>query len=410
MPDSVADLPALLGGPPVRPSGPPPWPPPDPAVRAALAAAIDAGAWGQYHGGHVHALEAELAALHAVPHALTCASGTLAVEAALRALGVGPGDEVALAAYEYESNFLTVHALGAKPVLVEVAAHNWNLDPAALAAAISSRTKAVICSHLHGGIVPMREVTEIARSRNIGIVEDAAQAPGATVQGRPAGTWGDIGVLSFGGSKLLTAGRGGALLFRDALHFQRAKVWLHRGLQAWAPLSELQAAALRPQLAALREATARRLANVKELASLVAQVSRPVFDARTGATRDQAGTAVGDSGLVPFANAAADSAPAFYKVGFRFDAAAFGLSRAAFVKAVRAEGVAFDVGFSALHVGRSPSRFRAGGALPHATAAHHGCVVLHHPVLGGTTADVQQVADAVVKVYRHRAALRAATA
>jgi len=292
---------------------------------------------------------------------------------------------VALAAYEYESNFLTVHTLGAKPVLVEVAAHNWNLDPAALAAAISSRTKAVICSHLHGGIVPMREVTEIARSRNIGIVEDAAQAPGATVQGRPAGTWGDIGVLSFGGSKLLTAGRGGALLFRDALHFQRAKVWLHRGLQAWAPLSELQAAALRPQLAALREATARRAANVRALAFEV-------------------------SGIVPFENTADDSAPAFYKVGFRFDAAAFGLSRAAFVKAVRAEGVAFDVGFSALHVGRSPSRFRAGGALPHATAAHHGCVVLHHPVLGGTTADVQQVADAVVKVYRHRAALRAATA
>src|SRR5206468_10643524 len=134
-----------------------------------------------------------------------------------------------------------------------------------LEAAIGPQTKAVIGSHLHGGIVPMREVMAIARRHGIGVVEDAAQAPGAVVQGQPAGTWGDVGTLSFGGSKLLTAGRGGALLFRDAQLFQRAKLWLHRGLQQWAPLSELQAAALRPQLRKLREATARRRENVRYL-------------------------------------------------------------------------------------------------------------------------------------------------
>jgi dTDP-4-amino-4,6-dideoxygalactose transaminase len=375
------DLPALLGGTPVRPDGPPPWPPPDPDVQAALAAALASGDWGKYHGEHVSALEAELAAFHDAPHALTCASGTLAVEAALRALRVGPGDEVILAAYDYESNFLTAHTLGAKPVLVDVAAHNWNLDPAHLEAAITPQTKAVICSHLHGGIVPMREVMEVAGRRGIGVVEDAAQAPGATVQGKPAGTWGDVGTLSFGGSKLLSAGRGGALLFRDAQLHQRAKVWLHRGLQQWAPLSELQAAVLRPQLRKLKEATTHRLLRVGIMAEMIARTAVP--------------------GLVPFTNIA-DSAPAFYKVGFRFDPGAFGLARDTFVKATRAEGIAFDAGFKALHLGRSPSRFRAAGELAHATAAHHGCVVLHHPILSGTLADAQQVADAGAKVYRGR--------
>jgi dTDP-4-amino-4,6-dideoxygalactose transaminase len=378
----MSDLPALLGGPPVRPAGPPPWPPPDPDVQAALAAAVAAGEWGRYHGPHVAGLEAELAAFHQVPHALTCASGTLAVEAAMRTLKVGPGDEVVLAAYEYESNFLSVHALGAKPVLVDVAPGNWNLDPAGLEAAFSPSTKAVVCSHLHGGIVPMREVVELARRHNVGVVEDAAQCPGATVQGRPAGTWGDVGTLSFGGSKLLTAGRGGALLVRDPQLYQRAKLWLHRGLQQWAPLSELQAAALRPQLAKLPAATARRASIVRLLAAQL------------------------PPGLIPFENSAGDSTPAYYKVGFRYDPDAFGLSRDLFVQALRAEGVAFDAGFNALHVGRSPSRFRAGGPLTQATAAHHGCVVLHHPVLSGTAADAARVGEAVLKVHRHRDALR----
>ena len=389
MPERPSELPAILGGRPVRPDGLLAWPRRDPAVEAALAEAIASGAWGQYHGEHVCGLEAELAAFHGVPYALTCASGTLAVEAALRALRVGPDDEVVMAAYDYESNFLTVHALGAKPVLVEVAPGNWNLDPEQLEAAFMPRTKAVIGSHLHGGIVPFRELMAIATRHGARVVEDAAQAPGATVQGRLAGTWGDIGTLSFGGSKLLTAGRGGALLFRDQQLFQRAKLWLQRGLQQWAPLSELQAAALRPQLARLPEATILRGENVAALGAAI-RAAIP--------------------GLVPFENAEAEaeSAPAYYKLGFRYDSEAFGLSRGAFVTALRAEGIAFDAGFNTLHVGRSPSRFRAVGELTHAAEAHARCVVLHHPVLSGSREEVQQVAEAVAKVYRHRTRIESA--
>lgn len=97
-----------------------------------------------------------------------------------------------------------------------------------------------------------------------------------------------------------------------------------------------------------------------------------------------------------------NSLPAYYKLGFQYDPISFGLSREVFVKALRAEGVAFDAGFRALHVGRSPSRFRAAGELAHAADAHEQCVILHHPVLSGTAADVRQVAEAVVKVYRYR--------
>ena len=373
--------PAILGGPPAFPDGPPAWPRPDPAVAAALAAA--GGAWGRYHGEHVPALEAELAAFHGVPHALTCASGTLAVEAALRAVKVGPGDEVILAGYDYEPSFLTVHALGAKPVLADVAPHNWNLDPAALDAAASPLTKAVLCSHLHGGLVPMPAVCAWAAARGVGVVEDASQATGATVGGRLTGAWGDAGTLSFGGTKLVTAGRGGALLFRDRAVFQRAKLWLQRGTQAWAPLSELAAAVVRPQLAALAATTAHRAERVRLL------------------LRELAGV----PGLAPFENRV-DGTPAFYRVGFRYDPGAFGLSRAVFVAALRAEGVAFDVGFTSLHAGRSPSRFRAAGELREATAAGLGCVGLHHPVLWGSEADVRRVAAAVLGVYAARAAVR----
>ncbi|MBM3980965.1 MAG: aminotransferase class V-fold PLP-dependent enzyme [Planctomycetes bacterium] len=380
---------------------PPAWPLPDPDVHAAVAAALASGAWGQYHGENVCALEAELAAFHEVPHALTCASGTVAVEAALRALRVGPGDEVVMASYDYESAFLTLHALNTKPVLIDVRADNWQLDETKLEAAITPQTKAVICSHLHGGIVNMPAVMEVARKHGIGVVEDAAQAPGATVFGKAAGTWGDVGTLSFGGSKLLTAGRGGALLCADPATHQRAKTYLHRGLQQWAPLSELQAAALRPQLRKLRAATAHRAARVGELlAALGSEEPSPPtpFPKREEGARvlsslappSLRGKGVGGLG----------SSPAFYKLGFQYDPTAFGLSREAFVKALRTEGVAFDAGFKALHVGRSPSRFRAAGDLTHAADAHARCVVLHHPVLSGATADVLRVAEAIARAYR----------
>lgn len=288
-----------------------------------------------------------------------------------------------MAAYDYESNFLTLHALGAKPVLLDVHAHNWQLDETKLEAAITPLTKAVICSHLHGGLVHMRAVMEIARRHNVGVVEDAAQAPGATVDGKPAGTWGDVGTLSFGGSKLLTAGRGGALLFTDAQFHQPREDVVAPRATAVGTAQRAAGGARAPNYAnSVRqqriEQPERRPSSLPSNQLQACPHSEPPFSVRS------------------------EGASAYYKLGFQYDPRAFGLSRELFVKALRAEGIAFDVGFKALHVGRSPSRFRALGELAHATDAHDNCVVLHHPVLSNATSDVQQVADAVAKVYRYR--------
>jgi perosamine synthetase len=375
-------LPALLGGPPIRPQGPPEWPPPDDAVWQALHAAYRDGSWGKYHGGNVARIERRLAHDHHVEYALTCGSGTFAVELALRALKVGPGDEVVLAAYDYPGNFLSVHGVGATPVLIDVAPHNWNLAVDHLASACTSATRAVIVSHLHGGLVPMKAVTQLAKAAGVGVIEDACQAIGADLEGRPAGSWGDVGVLSFGGSKLLTAGRGGAILTPRADVYQRARVALHRG-NVVCPLSEMQAAVLQPQLDQLAERHQRRLHNVGLLAQRLKNVA----------------------GLRLFENRIAEGSPAYYKVGFQYDERAFGLSRDRFVAALCAEGVAMADGFRALHVGRSPNRLRRAGSLAEAERAHAGVVVLHHPILLGATEDMEQIADAVEKVRMHAAQL-----
>jgi dTDP-4-amino-4,6-dideoxygalactose transaminase len=370
-----AQLPALLGGPPVRPSGPPDWPFPDDDVLAMLQRVYGDGSWGKYRGGYVEKLEERLRSSHEVEYVLPCASGTFAVELALRALKVGAGDEVILSAYDYPGNFLSVHAVGALPVLVDIDSRNWNLDPGEIAAAIGPATRAMIVSHLHGGMVPMREVAALAARHKISVIEDAAQAPGAQIQGRPAGTWGDAGILSFGGSKLLSAGRGGALLTAHPDVHQRARLWLHRGNNI-SPLSELQAAVLLPQLDKLDFRNQRRRDNVRVLHDHLREVP----------------------GLRPFVNACASCEPTYYKLGFQYDAEAFGLPRERFVDALRAEGIAFDAGFAALHIGRSPSRFRSVSDLNEARRAHDGVVVLHHPVLLGSAADIEEVGHALGKV------------
>jgi dTDP-4-amino-4,6-dideoxygalactose transaminase len=374
----MSGLPALLGGTPVRPQGPPAWPPNDEGVRLALEAAFRDGSWGKYHGGNVERLEKRLADFLGLPHVVTCGSGTFAVEAALRAVGVGAGDEVVLAGYDYPGNFLSVHAVGGRPVLIDVEPGNWNLSPRQLAGALGPSIKAVIVSHLHGGLVSMSEVTAICGEHGVAVIEDAAQTPCAEVEGRRAGTWGDVGIFSFGGSKLLAAGRGGALVTSRLDLYQRARLVMGRGNNLICPLSELQAAVLLPQLDTLPERHCLRQEAVAQLRGLLERLP----------------------GLRILDNRVSGS-PAYYKVGFQYDESVFGLPRARLAVAMRAEGIALDEGFRALHVGRSPTRWRAGGPLDELERAHRGMLVLHHPVLLGSEEDVRQVAEAFRRVHVH---------
>lgn len=353
---------------------PPSWPLPDEAVEAALRRAFADGSWGKYHGSNCRELSERLAAMHGCEHVVLTCSGTAAVELALRGLRVGPGDEVILSAYDFEGNFKNVLTVGAKPVLVDVDPASGQLDTAQLSAAWSPQTKAIIASHLHGGVVAMPAVRAFADEHRIAVIEDACQMPDAVVHGRVAGTWGDVGVLSFGGSKLLTAGRGGALFTRDAEVAQRIRTQTFRGNDAY-PLSELQAAVLIPQLDRLAERNQLRAANVSRLLSLLRDVAglRCFVDA-------------GGSG---------ETRPGFYKLGFWFEVEAFGDSRDDFACAMRAAGIALDPGFRALHRTHARGRFRAINDLPNATRADEAVLVLHHPVLLGDADDLQRIREAI---------------
>src|SRR5688572_9745921 len=224
----------------VTKASPPSWPVPDEDVLAALTAAYRDGSWGRYDGPHGRRMMERLQAMHRAAEVLLCSSGTIAVELALRGLKIGAGDEVILAGYDFPGNFRAIEAVGARPVLIDVAQDRWTLAPYMLAAAVSPQTKAVIVSHLHGDLADVETIGAIARELQLKVVEDACQVPGAIIERKPAGSLGDVSVLSFGGSKLLTAGRGGAVLTSQAEIVQRIRVFTSRGNEAF-PLSELQA-------------------------------------------------------------------------------------------------------------------------------------------------------------------------
>lgn len=366
---------AILGGPRAMAASPPDWPTHDPLVRQALEQVVADGSWGKYHGRHGVNLASELASLHQVEHVALCCSGTFGVELALRGLRVGQDDEVIMAGYDFPGNFRAVEAVGATPVLVDVDEQDWNLNPELLAAACSDRTRAILVSHLHGVLVSMPEIMALAHSRGLVVVEDACQATGASLGGRRAGTWGDVGVLSFGGSKLLTAGRGGAILTQRADVQQRAKVYCEQGNHAY-PLSELQAAVLLPQLRQLDSRNARRTLAVARLYSRLAR----------------------EPALAPLPNRAHGAQPAFYKLGWRYAAESCqGCSRDEFARAVRAEGVALDAGFRGFAL-RGSRRCRVIGPLTHSQRAAESALILHHPVLLETDDVIDAVASAIIKV------------
>jgi dTDP-4-amino-4,6-dideoxygalactose transaminase len=349
---------------------------PDEEVLAALETSYADGSWGRYHGPCAEALIARLSELHASEHVTLCCSGTIAVELALRGLGVQPNDEVILAGYDFGGNFRAIQACGAIPVLVDVDADNWNLRPENLVEAVSSRTKAVIASHLHGGIVPMAELVEAARQLGIAVVEDACQAPGSEVQGHICGTWGDVGVLSFGGSKLLSAGRGGAVITNSDETQQRIRLANERGNQAF-PMSELQAAVLLPQLEKLSARNAKRL----RAAAWLAEGFRKL------------------AGIQPLENRPLeDSRPGYFKLGLRYDPQAVGdHSRETLLDCVQAEGIALSGGFRDFSR-RSPRRCRHVGSLTQSRRAGRNMLVLHHPVLLESTEVLEQLALGVEKV------------
>jgi dTDP-4-amino-4,6-dideoxygalactose transaminase len=172
---------------------------------------------GQYiGGGGIAAFEAAFAAAVAVPHAVGCNSGTDALILALRGLGVGPGDEVITASFSFFATAEAISAVGATPVFVDVDPATYLIDLEQLEGAITPATRVLLPVHLFGRPVDMERVCAIAARHGLHVVEDCAQATGASWAGRPVGSWGDVGCFSFFPTKNLgAAGDGGAVTCRD---------------------------------------------------------------------------------------------------------------------------------------------------------------------------------------------------
>ncbi|MCC5829606.1 MAG: DegT/DnrJ/EryC1/StrS family aminotransferase [Phycisphaeraceae bacterium] len=168
-------------------------------------------------GPYVESFETELARLCECDHAVALASGTDALLVALMALDIGPGDEVIVPSFTFFATAGSVHRVGATPVFVDIEPGSFNLDPAAVEAAITPRTRAIMPVHLFGLMADMDRLLELAQKHDIQIIEDAAQAIAARWRGRPAGGVGRIGCLSFYPTKNLAGiGDGGAVVTGDA--------------------------------------------------------------------------------------------------------------------------------------------------------------------------------------------------
>ena len=360
-----------------------------PAVRGMLAslAADETASWSNYAGQHGERLVAALAERFEAPYCRLCSSGTIGVELALRGLQIGQGDEVILSGYDFPGNFRAIEAVGAWPVLAEIESRGWRLDAQLLAAAASDRARAILVSHLHGDLADMRAIRSFADKHRLAIVEDACQAQGATIDGRPPGAYADACVVSFGGSKLLTSGRGGAVLTRRDEVRQRIKVFCERGNDAVA-LSELQAAVLAPQLELLTEFHARRSAAAARICQRLADLTM----------------------LVPATVTRPNCSPAYYKIGWNYDISAetSGATRTKeerierFVAAARAEGIPLGRGFRGF-AARSERRCRKPMALTQVKRAAEGTVLLHHSALLESDEMIDRIADAIRRVACHPA-------
>jgi dTDP-4-amino-4,6-dideoxygalactose transaminase len=245
-----------------------------PGLRAEALAAFEriaeTGAFSL--GADLAAFEEEFAAFCGTAHCVGVANGTVAIELALLGLGIGPGDEVITTPHTFIATVEAIAATGARPVLADIDPHTRCIDPAAVRAALGPRTAAVVAVHLYGRPAPMDELLELCGGRGVALVEDAAQAHGATLGDRRTGALGAAGCFSFYPTKNLGAmGDGGAIVTSDELLAARARSLRHHGSASGDAnrhelrggterLDNLQAALLRSKLARLDDDNAQRRA------------------------------------------------------------------------------------------------------------------------------------------------------
>ncbi len=201
-----------------------------PEDREALARCIDEG-WISSEGPQVGEFEARMAGLVGRKHAVAVSSGTAALDVAVEALGIGPGDEVIVPSFTIISCVTQVVRSGAIPVFVDADPVTWNPDVAQIAEKIGPRTRAIVLPHLYGLPADTDPVLDLVAEHGLRLIEDAAEAHGQHYRGRPCGSFGDVSTFSFYPNKLITSGEGGMLLTDDDDLAERARRLRNLGFQ-----------------------------------------------------------------------------------------------------------------------------------------------------------------------------------
>jgi perosamine synthetase len=197
--------------------------------RAYLIDAFDSG-WISSKGAYVGRFERAFGEYVGSPHATSVCNGTVAIHLALKALGIGLGDEVIVPTFTYVASVNTIVQAGATPVFADSLAATWQVDPADVARRVTPRTRAIMPVHLYGQACDMGALTSIATHHNLRIVEDCAEAFGSRIGDRHVGTFGDAATFSFFGNKTVTTGEGGMVLAGDAELLQRMAFLKNQGV------------------------------------------------------------------------------------------------------------------------------------------------------------------------------------
>jgi dTDP-4-amino-4,6-dideoxygalactose transaminase len=403
---------ALFGGPRVRTRPFPSWPIFGEAEEQRLLRTLRSGHWGRLDGTEVSEFEARFAAMHGCAHGIAVVNGTVALRVALLAAGIQGGDEVIVPPYTFVATASAVVEANAVPVFADIDGHTFTVDPDAVAAAITPRTRAVIPVHFAGQPADVKRLRDLLRERDIVVIEDAAHAHGASYGEEPAGSLGDLATFSFQSSKNLTSGEGGIVTTNNGRLADACRsiqncgrlpggVWYeHHVVSGNYRLGEFQGAVLNCQLDRLEEQTRRRDANGRHLASRLSGVP----------------------GLYPQTRPAECTRHSYHVFMLRVDPAVFGAARNAIVQALDAEGIPCSAGYG-FSLPRQPL-FRNKAFGPYLTTeaatldyAKANCPVsdrlceqsiwLGQELLLGSRDDMEDIARAFEKVYEHHESLTA---
>jgi perosamine synthetase len=236
-------------------------------------------------GPEVIAFEKEFSRLVNERECVAVNSGTSALHLALLSLGIGAGDEVIIPSFTFAATANSVALTGATPIFVDIDLDTYNIDPGQIESAITPRTKAIQVVHLYGLPANMIRIVEIAKKNNLLLIEDAAQAHTASINGQPVGTFGDAAAFSFYPTKNMTSGEGGMIVFKDKAQARLAKLYRNQGMEKRYQneivgfnlrMTDIHAAIGRAQLKHLLEWSKKRQDNAMALSNQLENVATPI--------------------------------------------------------------------------------------------------------------------------------------